>query len=132
MVDATMLTLEKVLDLRSKAHSLHTSNLANSNVPEFKARKIDFEARMKVALDSMDGDNNPLLQREGVTAQRVDAVEADVYQDPLAKPSGDGNTVNVDKEQAEIAKNMIGYQGAIQLLNKKLALQKYVLTEGAR
>lgn len=131
MLDATMLTLERVLDLRSQKHALHTSNIANANVPDYKARKIDFEGRMQAALQVLEQDN-PMLKREGQASAQVLEVTPDIYADPLAKPSGDGNTVSSDKEQTEIAKNMIGYQGAVQLLNKKFALQKYVLGEGGR
>ncbi len=131
MIDATWAALEKTLDLRTRAHSIHISNVANANVPDFKAKKIDFEQRMRTALDSLDS-QRPLIQREGAAESQISGIEADIYEDPLAKPSGDGNTVNMDREQTEIAKNMIGYQGAIQLLNKKMAMEKLVLGEGGR
>ena len=131
MIDATMSVLEKALDLRMKAHAVHTSNVANANVPDYKAKSIDFDARMREALQALDS-NEPRLRREAETAQDISQVEADIYEDPLAKPSGDGNTVNMDKEQTEIAKNTIGYEGAIQLLNKKFALERQVLSEGGR
>jgi len=131
MIDTTWAALEKTLDLRARAHSIHTSNIANANVPDYKAKKIDFESRMRSALEALDGET-PLLQREAASTAQVQSVDADIYQDPLAKASGDGNTVNMDKEQTEIAKNMIAYQGAVQMLNKRIAMEKFALAEGGR
>lgn len=132
MVDATQSALEKSLDLAMRKHALHSSNIANANVPDFKAKKIDFADRLQGAMESMDAPNANLMERNLRTERAINQVEPDVYADPLAPMKGDGNTVNVDREQTELAKNTIQYEGAIQLLNKKLALQKYVLSEGGR
>ena len=52
---------------------------------------------------------------------------------PMQGPmNGNGNTVDPDREQTEIAKNKIAYDAAVQLMNKKFAMQKYVVTEGGR
>lgn len=131
MIDATFAALERSLALRSQAHAVHTSNVANANVPGYKAVAIDFDHRMREALSLLDQEQ-PRLRRESDATQELNNIRPDVYQDPLAVPSGDGNTVNMDKEQSEIAKNTIAYEAAIQLLNKKLALEKFALNEGAR
>ncbi len=131
MFDVTQLTLEKVLELRTLAHQIHSSNLANANVSDFKAKKTDFEGKLREALEETTNPV-PLIKKEVQAQQKISEVGADVYEDPLAPIAGNGNSVNPDKEQTEIAKNMIGYQTAIQLLNKKIAMQKYVLSEGGR
>lgn len=132
MVDATQASLEKALDLAMRKHAVHTSNIANANVPGFKAKKVDFTDRLQEALETMDSKSINLMSKNIRSYQGIAEVQPDVYEDPLALMKGDGNTVNVDKEQAELAKNTIQYEGAIQLLNKKLALQKYVLSEGGK
>jgi flagellar basal-body rod protein FlgB len=133
MVDATTSMLEKALDLRMQAHSLHTSNLANANVPDFKSKKIDFEDRMRKALEPLSETGGTLRLREELAQMRLQNLSADIVADPLARMKGDGNTVDADHEQTELAKNTIGYEGAIRLINKKLAMQKYVLSgDGGR
>jgi flagellar basal-body rod protein FlgB len=133
MKDVTLTALERVLDLRTQAHQIHTSNLANANVNDFKAKKIDFDDRLKQALKpTLENKDLPQKNLESQSIDQLNEVVADVYEDPLAPMGGNGNTVNPDKEQAELAKNMIGYQTAIQLVNKKIALQKYILNEGGR
>ena len=133
MIDGTTAMLERVLDIRMQKHALHVSNIANSNVPEFKAKALDFEGRMREALAFAEssGGNTERAQQASL-AENIQSVIPDVYADPLAAMKGDGNTVNVDKEQTELAKNTIAYEGAIQLINKKMALHKYVLSEGAK
>lgn len=132
MIDGTTAILERALDIRMQKHALHVSNIANANVPEFKAKTLDFEDRMRAAMDYADKAGGTEKAREEILEQVSKSIVPDVYQDPLAIMKGDGNTVNVDKEQTELAKNTIAYEGAIQLINKKFALQKYVLSEGAK
>ncbi len=133
MTDATLTALEKVLDLRTQAHQIHTSNLANANVNDFKAKKIDFDQRLRAALEPLSDQTGTTKVASEISAQnQLNQVVADVYEDPIAPMNANGNTVNPDKEQAEIAKNMIGFQTAVQLVNKKMALQKYIISEGGR
>jgi flagellar basal-body rod protein FlgB len=133
MTDATLTALEKVLDLRTQAHQIHTSNLANANVNDFKAKKIDFDQRLREALEPLSDQTGTTKVASEISAQnQLNQVVADVYEDPIAPMNANGNTVNPDKEQAEIAKNMIGFQTAVQLVNKKMALQKYIISEGGR
>lgn len=129
MIDATAAALERTLDLRMKAHEVHASNVANANVPGFKAKKIDFEGRMREALQGVEGPGTRIERQQDASAKAA-TVSADVYEDPMARMSGDGNTVNMETEQAEIAKNTIAYEAALQLLNKRFLMQKTVLTEG--
>jgi flagellar basal-body rod protein FlgB len=132
MIDATLSILEKSLEMRARAHEIHASNVANANVPGYKAKKIDFEGRLREAMQELDAPNEPMVKTHRLASGTVGEVVPDIYEDPLAKASGDGNTVQMEHEQAEIAKNTIAYQAGIQLINKKFALAKYVLSEGGR
>lgn len=132
MIDAASLTLEKVLDLRSRAHAAHVSNIANANVPNYKAKSVEFEADLQRAIEESQDKQAPMILKEQVMARNLASLDANIFDNPSLAMSGDGNTVNVDSEQAELAKNYIGYQGAIKLFNKKMAMQKYVITEGGR
>jgi len=129
MTDSTTALLERVLDLRMKAHEVHTSNIANANVPQFKARKIEFDKALEAAVTQSE--NPDTLQARELSLQAaVRDVESAIYEDPNAPMKGNGNTVNMEREQTELAKNTIAYDMAIQLINKKFAMQRYVLQEG--
>jgi len=127
-----MSILEKSLEMRARAHEIHASNIANANVPNFKAKKVDFEGRLREAMEELDAPAEPLIAREEISARKVSEVGPDIYEDPLARASGDGNTVQMEREQTELAKNTIAYQTAVQLVNKKFAMSKYVLAEAGR
>ena len=131
MADSTLSVLEKALDLRMQAHAVHSSNIANANVPGFKAKKIDFEEKLNEAVTSLEK-NTPLISKENEASANVENIKADVYEDPYAKLGPDGNTVIREKEMTELSKNYLEYQSAIQMLNKKLAMAKLVLGEGGR
>ena len=79
-----------------RAHELHTSNIANANVSAYKAKKIDFEARLRDALEGLDADV-PEIAKQTQGEKSVSEVSADIYEDPLAVPNGAGNTVNMEK-----------------------------------
>lgn len=129
MTDATTAMLERVLDLRMKAHEVYTSNIANANVPQYKAKKIEFDRALEEAVEQSDS-GRTLQGRELALEAAVQDVNAAVYEDPTAPMKGNGNTVNMEQQQTELAKNTIAYDTAIQLINKKFAMARYVLQEG--
>ena len=129
MTDSTTAILERVLDLRMKAHEVHTSNIANANVPQYKARKVEFDNALEEAV-TRTGMENTQQARELALNAAVQDVNAVVYEDPNAPMKGNGNTVDMEREQTELAKNTIAYDTAIQLINKKFAMARYVLQEG--
>jgi flagellar basal-body rod protein FlgB len=131
MVDATTSLLERVLDLRMKAHEVHVSNIANANVPNYKSKKIEFTQALDDALSNAESAPNMRAQEKALQGA-VQEIRSQVYEDPNAPMSSNGNTVNMEKEQTELAKNTIAYEAAIQLINKKFAMARLALTEGAR
>ncbi|NCN40415.1 flagellar basal body rod protein FlgB [bacterium] len=130
-MDATTAVLERVLDMRMKAHEAHVSNIANANVPNFKAKKVEFTKALEEAISQGDVGKTLKSQEEAIRRAALSVAES-VYEDPDAPMKSNGNTVNMEREQTELAKNTIGYETAIQLINKKFAMQRYVLSEGAR
>lgn len=130
MVDVTTLALEKALEMRMREHEIHTSNIANANVPNYKAKKIDFQERMRDAMRDLNDGLSPKIHREEATAPEIQSVEPQIYEDPLARMNGDGNTVDMEREQAEVAKNTIAYETALQLISKRFGWSRHVLSEG--
>jgi flagellar basal-body rod protein FlgB len=88
--------------LRLSRAELLSANLANVDTPNFQAKDIDFAAEMQRS------------QRDffpGSAAQQM-------YRVPY-QPSSDGNTVALDVEQTEFAKNVQDYQMSLAFLNMK-------------
>ena len=103
------ISFEKALGIHPQAVALRLSraellsaNLANVDTPHFQAKDIDFAAEMQ---RSQQG------YFPGTSAQEM-------YRVPW-QPASDGNTVALDVEQAEFAKNVQDYQMSLAFLNMK-------------
>jgi flagellar basal-body rod protein FlgB len=131
MIDSTTKLLEKVLDIRMDAHQVHVSNIANANVPGFKAKKLEFEGAVHQALETAERKEVERAYEKHLE-KAVEQIKAEVYEDPLAPMNGNGNSVNMEREQTDLAKNTIAYEAAISLINKRLAIQKYIFSDGGR
>jgi flagellar basal-body rod protein FlgB len=92
------------LKLRGERTELLARNLANADTPGYKARDIDFEAALKSAASA------------GSSAKATG--NALKYRVPLA-PSLDGNTVDVQLEQAAFAENSVRYQATLSFLSAR-------------
>ena len=127
--DSTLKALAASLDLRQARNEIITSNIANAETPEYKAKRLDFEDALANALDI---EKMKTLKRSdkkhfNVGGGGFDSLEPTVYEDPNGVVSEDGNTVDRDQELALMAKNRLLYDAAVQLLNKKLGLIKYTI-----
>lgn len=101
------ITFDKALGVHPQAVALRLSraellsaNLANVDTPNFQAKDIDFASEMQRSRSSFS------MQSAPQTMYRVP------YQ-----PSSDGNTVSLNVEQAEFAKNTQDYQMSLAFLN---------------
>ncbi len=130
MIDEkTVKALAASLDYRQIRQELAAANVANADTPGYKAKKIDFEEALARALD-VDGAE----QMQATDPKHYDVgsggfanLQPEVYEATDGVVSEDGNTVDRDKEMAEMAENKILYDASVQLLNKKLALMKYAI-----
>lgn len=127
--DKTINALATSLNFRQLRQELISSNIANADTPDYKAKKIDFETALARALD-VDGQQS-LSTADGrhydVGSGGFANIEPEIYEDPNGIVSEDGNNVNRDEEMANMAENKIMYDASVQLLNKKLALLKYAI-----
>jgi flagellar basal-body rod protein FlgB len=121
------------IQFRLMKHNLHSANVANAETPGYKAKKIDFEEALSRAVDinGLGTMNVDHPEHFPVNGNSISKVRADVYDNPDITVTNDGNTVDMEREMAEIADNSIVYQAAIQLINKKLAGLAYAVTEGS-
>ncbi len=130
VMDKTMNALAASLNFRQMRQDIISSNIANAETPGYKAKRLDFEAALARALD-VDGNMQMDTADEkhfDVGSGGFDNLEPDVYDDPNGVVSEDGNTVDRDAEMAKLNENVIMHEAAVQLLNKKLALRKYIIS----
>lgn len=132
MFDKTTGALQKSLDFMLLRHNVTSANVANAETPGYKAKKVDFEDSLAAALSPNGAGNLEALHGDHfpVGHDHLQALQADVYDNPDVNVSNDGNTVDMEKEMANLSENSIRYKAATQLINKKLGALKYAITGG--
>ncbi|MFT6916774.1 MAG: flagellar basal-body rod protein FlgB [Motiliproteus sp.] len=111
----------QALLLRTERAEILAGNIVNADTPNYKARDIDFQAILNGALKQQGA---PLGMSATQSGHQGGVLNPDfaaemLYRTPL-QPSLDGNTVDVQQEQAEYAKNALAFQASYTFLNKKM------------
>ncbi len=118
---------DKALLFRSARSAVLANNIANSDTPNYKARDISFESMMKESTRSrlsMNATNDKhLSQASGLASVDSDAL---LYRTP-SQPSLDGNTVDMQREQAEFAQNSLQFDTSFLFLDRKISGMKKAL-----
>ena len=120
-LDAYLGVHQDALKLYAQRTSVLANNIANADTPNYKAQDIDFRA----VLAGTAGANANALPLSATNGAHVAGAAAGAgtaahlkYRVPLA-PSLDGNTVDVQMEQAAFADNSVRYQAALSFLSSK-------------
>jgi flagellar basal-body rod protein FlgB len=127
--DKTLNALAAAVKFREMRQELISSNLANAETPDYKAKVIDFEDALAQAVD-LDGHygmsaSDP--EHYKVARGGIEQLSPEIYEDPNGEVTPDGNTVDPEKEIVRMNENKIMYDAAVTLLNKKMGLTKYIL-----
>ena len=119
---------EQALYLRASRSKILSSNIANADTPNYKARDIDFASAYREA----GGGGLPLrTTRAGHQSRPAGSGFApDVkYRIPM-QPSLDGNTVEADVEQAQFAENTVRYRATLAFLNSRISGLRFAIKGG--
>ena len=113
--------LENALSVRTYRQQLLAANITNADTPNYKAVDVDFDKAMRRAQAGRASDVN-LTRTEtghlpGLGTQTL-AREALFRRD--SQVGIDGNSVNLDEEQARFSENAIQYQAAVNFLSGKI------------
>lgn len=130
LFDSTIGGISAALNLRLANQTVISSNIANADTPQYKAKKLEFEGALREALAvddrmAMDADHPQHFRKS-----EPSAVVADLYDNPNGVVNLDGNSVDRNAEQVDLAENQIHYDSGTEMLKRKLALLKYAITEG--
>lgn len=129
----SMNRLEEALNVRSKKHQVITTNIANQDTPEYKAKTLNFKDALKaaagdgttIAMSKTDkGHLSPQSQAKGPISDQIKLAEAG------RTTRLDGNTVEAEKEMTRLAENTFMYQATAQLISGKFRGLKNVISEG--
>ena len=106
---------EQALQVRSQRLEVLARNIANADTPNFKAQDLDFKAMLKEAkteyLTATNEKHYAGLQEAPDNGMR--------YRTPF-NSSFDGNTVEMNVEQAQYGKAASEYQATLQFLENRI------------
>lgn len=122
--------LKKGLDAAWLRNEVINNNIANVDTPDFKRSAVEFETLYKRALEGED-DFKPKKTRSGHMDFGGEAdAGAHVVQDVSTTMRMDGNNVDIDKEMADLAQNVIYYNSLQVKMDSELNKLKIAIREG--
>ena len=119
---------EKALYLRAMRNEILSSNIANADTPNYKARDIDFKAAF-AQVNSTAGSMRTTDARHLSVPPGQNALADVMYRAPM-QPTQDGNTVESDIEQAQYAENTVRYRASLQFLSSQITGLRYAIKGG--
>ena len=135
--DTTLTRLEESLDVRLVEHNVLAGNVANADTPGYKSRELDFSQAMAAAEQQSAGggmaatDPRHLSTSDGDGSRATAAATMLVRSGGGSSPSIDGNEVDLDRTMAGLAENGLQYGASARAAGKKLAILRYVASDGA-
>lgn len=129
----TLQVLERTLEGAVCQQKAIAHNLANVNTPGFKSLKVSFKNQLK---ENLNAYSDKLVLKvtsdKHISNYNPGEFEPHITRDTQVNMRPDGNNVDIDREMTMMSKNSIYYSTAISLLNKRLSILKYVISEGRR
>jgi len=126
--------LEKSLDVETLRRKLISNNIANVNVPHFKRSEVNFESELKRAISDKNNPDRNLpakLSNERhipfYTPKDVRSVKPRIVVDYNTSFRNDDNSVDIEKEMVDSAKNTMRYNALVRSLNHNFKMMKLAM-----
>jgi len=145
----TTQAMTKAMDGLSKRHQAIASNLANVETPNYRRRDVNFEGALQYAIgnarhsgssvghQASNDDALPLkTTRAGHIAignadSTINDIEPEISEAKDMKYRNDGNSVDVENEMAQLAKNTQRYVALSTMQSRSLKSIRSVITGGS-
>jgi flagellar basal-body rod protein FlgB len=116
LIDNAMGVHAQALGLRSKRMEVLARNIANADTPHYKAKDIDFRSVLKQSReDALNSTHNLHMK----IAMEEDS-SGEKYRMPF-NASFDGNTVEMNVEQAKFGQVAADYQTTLNILENRVS-----------
>lgn len=128
----TLQLLERGMGVALARQGVTSANVANLDTPGYVPRDVDFQA----ALEAARAEPSSLPRR--THAQHLGPAfsgdgslrDVPVEESPDLPPGLDGNAVDLDTQMTRMAQSALTYQASARATSRKLALLRYVASEG--
>lgn len=125
LFDSPMLAaLSKDLDGLWTRYRVIEENLANYETPNYKAKRVSFENQLKVAMEN--------VKTKSQAIQQIQEVAPQITEYPQETLRLDGNNVDIEKENLEMARTQFNYQYSLRMLTDEYARLRSAINEGRK
>ena len=108
--------LDKAADASWERNTLLANNIANADTPNYKREDIDFESTLQREL----GNSKYETMDDKVHNAKASKLNAKAYEDSTSYSyTLDGNNVDPETENVELASNQLKYQGLTQSISQE-------------
>ncbi len=128
--DLTIKAVKMALDGLSLREEIIGHNIANADTPGFKARTVTFAKQLRQALDKNETGELHLKRtlRGHIDPDGASGPLPQVISRTNSTLRIDGNSVDLDLEMMQLAETNIQYQALTQLISRKMALLKMLVS----
>ncbi len=119
---ASINLLQQGMDAVWKRQMVTLQNIANVETPGYKAKYVDFETVYTLLKDSAGN----------TTGKVVSQIKPVIKEDTTTSMREDGNNVDVEKENIELARAQIEYDYFQSKITHKFNCLRHVISEGTR
>ncbi len=132
-ITKTFNILEQSLYYRQIRQDLIASNIANADTPFYKPKDIRFEDALQTEAEKLYNNNSKKLKLAQTSPMDLEPKNIDNEYKPtiffrdghLAR--NDGNSVDIDVETTELAKNYIAYNATVAAIKKDIQIFNAVI-----
>jgi len=123
--------LQRALDGTWQRQRAIANNIANAETPSYKAVKVSFEDSLDKEVQKLAGnmDTGEDFYRG---LQEIEDSEIGTYSDYSTSERADGNNVNLDAENVDMAKTQLQYAYLTRSMTDMFARLRYAISEGKK
>ena len=125
--------IKEALNYRAIRQDMIASNIANADTPYYRPRDIRFEEKLQAEKDKRFGKEEQSLELAQTSAKHLHAKKqsstqaAQLYFRDGHMARNDGNSVDLDVETSEMAKNSVMYNALVNGLKKQAGIFRAVI-----
>ncbi len=130
----TLLVLHKGLDSLAIRNEAIATNLANIDTPGFKRLDVNFQDKLRVAIDQ-NQTVSPMTRTNPrhfpiASTDTLSQFQPDVRTVTETTGRNDGNNVDLDMESAKLAENTAEYNSLADITSRYLSQLRHAISEG--
>jgi flagellar basal-body rod protein FlgB len=123
--------LQRALDGTWQRQRAIANNIANAETPGYKAVKVSFEESLEQEVQKLAGNMDT---KEDIYRGLQDIKDSKIsaYSDYSTSERADGNNVNMDAENIDMAKTQLQYTYLTRSMSDMFARLRYAISEGKK